>query len=205
METKQKILAVDDEAINLQIISSVLEKDWDVTVATDGGQAMEKLKKVCPDLILLDVMMPGLNGYDLCRLIKAEPSFAQVPIIFLTALTSTEAEAEALDAGGTDFISKPFDLRVLKLRVRNTLELKRQADLILAQRDELSQRYRKLEEAMARIKRLEGILPICMYCKSIRSESDCWEQIESYITDHTDAMFSHGICPACKAEQFPDI
>ncbi|MDD2309393.1 MAG: hypothetical protein PHH91_07390 [Desulfuromonadaceae bacterium] len=85
------------------------------------------------------------------------------------------------------------------------IELKKRSDLVREQRDLLAHKNEELEEALARVKQLEGIIPICMYCKSIRNDSDSWQQLEAYISDHTEALFNHGICPTCLVQHFPEV
>lgn len=202
---RSRILIVDDEATNIQLLESALRKDYEVHAALNGYDALGKVKECLPDLILLDVMMPELNGFDVSRLIKSDEMFSAIPIIFLTAMDTVEAEAEGLEAGGIDYLTKPVELNLLKLRVRNHLESKRRSDLIRTQRDHLARQKEELEAAMARIKRLEGLISICMHCKNIRSEDTAWQRIEQYFAEHTDALFSHCICPSCLKQHYPDL
>jgi response regulator RpfG family c-di-GMP phosphodiesterase len=204
MDKQFQILVVDDEPINLQVISSALKNIYAISTANDGFEAIRQLKQTPPDLILLDVMMPELNGFELCRIIKSDPVAVDIPIIFLTAMDTEKAEKMGLEAGGIDFLAKPVNIDLLKLRVHNHLELKNKNDLIKTQRDRLQEQKQALEETLSRLKSLEGILSICMYCKNIRNEDSSWEQLEKYIEDHTDASFSHGICPECLHENFPE-
>lgn len=201
---RSKILIVDDEATNVRLLERTLEKEYEIHTAVNGFQAMERVKEQLPDLVLLDVMMPGISGFDVSRALKAEAAFAAIPIIFLTAMNSFEGELEGLSAGGIDYVAKPVNLELLKLRVHNHLQLKRQSDLLREQRDLLSRQKNELETALARIKRLEGTISICMHCKSIRKEDASWEMLEKYISDNSDAFFSHGICPDCLAAHYPE-
>jgi len=98
-----------------------------------------------PDLVLLDVMMPELNGFETCKIIKSDKAFADIPIIFLTALDTQEGTRHGLAIGGIDYVTKPIDLELLKLRVRNHLELKNRNDLVKHQRDLLANKNRELE------------------------------------------------------------
>ncbi len=190
-----KVLVVDDERINIQVIAGALADQFDVLSAESGFEAISMVKEHQPDLILLDVMMPEMSGFETCQLIKAEPAFADIPVIFITALDRGQGEAQGLELGAVDYIMKPFDVGLVVLRVTNHLRLKHQRDL-------LASRNRELEEALARVKRLEGIISICMYCKQIRSEDQSWQQLERYISEHSDALFSHGICPHCFEKHF---
>ncbi|HIJ94313.1 MAG TPA: response regulator [Desulfuromonadales bacterium] len=150
-----------------------------------------------PDLVLLDVMMPGMNGFEVCETMKADPGLAGIPVIFVTALEKSLDESRGLSLGAIDYITKPISPDLVLLRVRNHLELKLQRDQLCRQRDELAHQKAELEESLRRIRRLEGIISICMYCKKIRSEDKSWQQLEQYVCEHSDAQFSHGICPEC--------
>jgi PleD family two-component response regulator len=198
MERRFKILAVDDEPINIRLITAALKGDYDIITALNGHDAIDLLAEQKPDLVLLDVMMPDLSGFDVCKIIKTEEMYVDIPVIFLTALDTLEGQLQGFELGGIDYLSKPINFTLLRLRVRNHLELKRRNDLIKEQRD-------LLEAALARVKQLEGVIPICAYCKKIRDDKQNWHQLERYITDHSDAMFSHGACPECAAEQMEKI
>ena len=205
MNKNSLILIVDDEPINIKLLEKALQDSYDICTANNGYDAIRLVKEKHPDLILLDVMMPDLSGFEVCNIIKYDVAFAEIPVIFLTAMNLPEGEALGLELGGIDYLAKPVNLELLKLRVRNHLELKERNDLVREQRDLLSRQNEKLEAALARIRRLEGIIPICMYCKQIRNDQDDWTQLEQYITDHSEAMFSHGICPHCEEEQMEII
>jgi diguanylate cyclase (GGDEF)-like protein len=122
------ILIVDDEISNIEIMNAVLEDSYEVCFATSGEQAIEVARQVLPDIILLDVMMPGIDGYDVCRTLKADRLLADVPIIFTTGLTDREAEARGLLLGAIDYVTKPIQPVILSARVRNHIELKRLRD-----------------------------------------------------------------------------
>lgn len=201
MENRYKILAVDDEAANLQVISSVLKDEYDVLTALNGHDAISQLKEHKPDLILLDVMMPEIDGFDVCKIIKANPAFVDIPIIFLTAMDTHEGARQGLEIGAIDYLTKPLELDLLKLRVRNHIESRKRSELVKEQRDLLARQKVELEAALARVKKLEGIIPICAYCKKIRDDEKSWHQLETYISEHSEAIFSHGICPDCAEEQ----
>lgn len=201
MTKRFRILTVDDDPVNTQFIESALKDDYDIFTASNGFDAVSQLAEYLPDLILLDVMMPDISGFDICNIIKADERFADIPIIFLTALDTQEDELRGLELGGIDYITKPFNFVLLKMRVRNQLALKKHIDLVCEQRNELARQKEELETALARVKQLEGIIPICSYCKKIRDENDGWQQLETYITRHSEAFFSHGVCPHCAEKQ----
>jgi DNA-binding response OmpR family regulator len=187
------VLVVDDEPRNLQLVGKLLSDGvaCDLCFAGSGREALETMESVKPDLVLLDVNMPEMNGYELCRALRGADEYREIPVIFLTAQREPEDMVRGFEAGGTDYVGKPFESRELLARVRVQLELKRS-------RDELKQQKDELEATLARIRRLEGIISICSYCKKIRNEENSWEQLEVYITEHSEALFSHGVCPACK-------
>jgi len=205
MKTGPKILIVDDEPINIQVLERALDNKYDTFSANNGYDAIRLVKERKPDLILLDVMMPDLNGFDVCKIIKSDENFADIPILFLTAMDTISGEVTGLQLGGIDYLSKPVNFDLLNLRVRNHIELKKRSDFIREQRDIVNRKNEELEAALARVKRLEGIIPICMYCIKIREDNDVWKQLEQYICEHSEALFSHGVCPHCAEEQLAII
>jgi response regulator RpfG family c-di-GMP phosphodiesterase len=204
-QQKLKILIVDDEAFNIHFLEATLAKDYQIASSHNGPDAIRHIKECKPDLILLDVIMPGMNGFEVARAIKADEQCSAIPIIFLTVMDTFNGEAEGLEAGGIDYLVKPINLKLLKLRVQNHLDLKRKNDLIRRQRDLVMRQKEELEASLARIKRLEGVISICMHCKNVRVDDASWQIIERYITDHTDAQFSHCICPSCHHQHYLDI
>ncbi len=194
MDKRYRILAVDDEYINTQVIKSLLREEYDVLTALNGQEAIDQVKRYMPDLILLDVMMPDMSGFEVCKIIKDDAQSADIPIIFLTALDTHDGQLEGLELGAIDYLTKPIKFQLLKLRVRNHIAM-------IEQRDQLLRKNEELEAALARVKQLEGIIPICMYCKKIRDDQQSWQQLEAYITNHSEARFSHGMCPQCAEEQ----
>ena len=191
MDERYTILAVDDEYINTQVIKAAFRDEYDILTAKDGDEAISLLKQNKVDLILLDVMMPGLSGFEVCKIIRLDPEYDTIPVIFLTALDSLDDQLQGLELGGIDYLTKPVNIALLKLRVRNHLMMKEQRD--------------QLEAALARVKRLEGIIPICSYCKQIRDDQQSWHKLERYISDHSEALFTHSICPHCYDEQMKKI
>ncbi|HIJ87753.1 MAG TPA: response regulator [Desulfuromonadales bacterium] len=198
MSDRHTILVVDDDPSNIKVITAALKDEFDIVSALNGHDAIDQLKAHRPDLILLDVMMPDMSGFDVCCIIKSDVGFADIPVIFLTAVDTQEGELQGLEVGGIDYLTKPVNLALLKLRVRNHLLLKKQQDL-------LKQKNAELEAALERVKQLEGIIPICSYCKKIRDDQQTWQQLETYISNHSEAVFSHGMCPECATEQMKII
>ncbi|MFG6417180.1 HD-GYP domain-containing protein [Roseateles sp. DC23W] len=132
------ILVVDDTPANLTLMAQVLKPEYRVQLAVSGIKALEICQRQPPDLIVLDVMMPELDGYEVCRRLKANPATRRVPVIFLTALTRPEDESNGFEAGGADFIHKPFNPATVLARVRTHLQLKLAEDQLLSHNAQLS-------------------------------------------------------------------
>jgi diguanylate cyclase (GGDEF)-like protein len=127
---KPKILVVDDQAMNIQVLHSAFAGEYQVFMANSGAKALEACAKHLPDLVLLDVMMPEMDGYEVCRRLKAAPLTAGIPVIFVTAHTDEASEALGLDVGAIDFISKPINIKIVQARVKAHIQLKLQSDVL---------------------------------------------------------------------------
>ena len=121
---KPVVLAVDDTPENLDVVKGILTPEFTVRAATSGKMALKIIEKQQPDIILLDIMMPGMSGYDVCELLKADPSTRDIPVIFLTAMEQTTDEAKGFELGAADYITKPVNPPILEARVRTHLALK---------------------------------------------------------------------------------
>ena len=128
-DQRPRLLLVDDEPTNLQVLRHVLQADYRLLFATDGARALQVAREQQPQLILLDIMMPGMDGYAVCRALKADPATAAVPVIFVTALNDSQDETAGFDAGAVDYITKPVSPPVVRARVRNHLSLVRVDEL----------------------------------------------------------------------------
>ncbi|GAA0668692.1 response regulator [Rheinheimera tangshanensis] len=127
---KIKILVVDDQPVNIQIIHQMLNADYQIFMATSGAQAISLCQSNPPDLILLDVVMPELDGVATCRLLKQQPELAHIPVIFVTGMQSQEEEVVCWEAGGADFVLKPVNAVTLKHRIKTQVKLLQQARLL---------------------------------------------------------------------------
>jgi len=187
-----KILIAEDDAVSRRVLEATLSKfGYDVVVAADGAEAWTILKTVnAPRLAILDWMMPEIDGVEICRRLRDVPRATPPYLILLTAKSSKEDVVAGLDAGANDYLTKPFDRAELRARVQVGAQ-------VLDLQIKLADRVHELEEALAQVKQLEGLLPICSYCKKIRDEQNYWQRVDSYLSQHTDLMFSHGICPDC--------
>ncbi|MCP4402680.1 MAG: two-component system response regulator [bacterium] len=128
--SKSTILVVDDTEVNINLMVAILGDEYDVSGVLDGKSALELTEEVRPDLVLLDIMMPGINGYEVCRHLKENEATRTIPVIFITALSGEGDEAKGLELGAVDYITKPFKPAIVKNRVRNHLELKRHRDYL---------------------------------------------------------------------------
>ncbi|WP_432735297.1 diguanylate cyclase [Maridesulfovibrio sp. FT414] len=129
---KHKILIVDDAPANIKLLGAVLREDYRIAVARDGMNALEiAASEDSPDLILLDIVMPEIDGYEVCRRLKKNPATQNIPVIFITSRDQVEDEAKGLELGAVDYITKPFSLPIVKVRVKTQLELKRQRDMLM--------------------------------------------------------------------------
>ncbi|MBY0340223.1 MAG: diguanylate cyclase [Rhodocyclaceae bacterium] len=146
------LLVVDDQPVNIQLLYAILADDYEIIMATNGDDALRLCEELDPDLILLDIQMPGLSGFDVCQRLKESEMRCETPIIFITAQTKDSEETRCLRAGAVDFIAKPYNAEVVKARVRTHVRLKQQTDLLrsLAFIDPLTGLHnrRRLEEGL---------------------------------------------------------
>jgi DNA-binding response OmpR family regulator len=187
----ESILVVDDDPDVARFVEVNLRSaGYDVQVATDGEEALEKAVDMRPDLVLLDVMMPKLDGFEVAQRLRRDQRTSSCSIIMLTAKALSADKVLGLSSGADDYIIKPFDPDELRARVAVGVR-------VLGLQQKLAERVAELQDALSNVKQLHGLLPICSYCKRIRGDDQYWQQVEGYIADHSEAQFSHGICPAC--------
>jgi CheY-like chemotaxis protein len=144
-------------------------------------------------LVILDWVMPGLDGLEICRRLRETPGGKAAYVILLTSRDATCDLVEGLEGGADDYVVKPFRPEELRARVRAGLR-------VAALQRSLAERVADLEQALAEVNQLQGLLPICCYCKRIRDDGNYWQQLEGYISRRSNARFSHGICPECFEE-----
>ena len=187
-----KVLIAEDDPVTRRLLEVRLAKWGYAVVSTqDGAEAWKALQTPgAPPLALLDWMMPGMSGLEVCWRVRAHPDAKNTHLILLTVKNSREDVVAGLKAGADDYITKPFDVEELRARVKV-------GERIVELQHSLAERVRELEAALKLVKQLQGLLPICLYCKKIRNDKNYWQQVESYITEHADVRFSHGICPEC--------
>ena len=188
-----RVLIAEDDAVSRRLLEASLHKwGYEVITTTDGLQALEVLRQPnAPSLAILDWMMAGMEGSEVCRRARETVANRLLYIILLTAKGRKEDIVEGLTAGADDYVIKPFDRSELKARINA-------GERILRLQAELAARVMELELALANVKLLQGLLPICCYCKKIRNDQNYWQQVDSYVADHSEAQFTHGICPECR-------
>jgi phosphoserine phosphatase RsbU/P len=195
------ILIADDDAVSARILEATL-RHWghEVAVARDGDAAWTILQQEdCPRLAILDWMMPGLEGPEVCRRARALARSVPTYMILLTAKGKSDDIVAGLDSGADDYVTKPFDRQELRSRIRV-------GERVVGLQQAMADRVRELELALNQVKQLKGLLPICAYCKKVRDDRNYWQRVETYISAHSDARFSHGICPDCWREVIePDL
>lgn len=202
-KSKMKILVAEDDAVTRKLLVVTLERlGWDVIQAVDGEaawQVFETLKgKDAPEMAVIDWMMPGVEGIEICRRLRTTPGFELVYVILVTSRGGKEDLSYGLAAGANDYITKPFDPVELQARVRV-------GERMVRLQRSLAVRVTELEAALAHVQRLQGLLPICSYCKKVRNEANYWEQVESYLGSHSDLDFTHSICPQCTEKMMKEL
>jgi phosphoserine phosphatase RsbU/P len=186
------VLIVDDDRVTLRTMSATVER-WGFTVETAaGGQAAWHLleNQDRPQIVILDWVLPDIEGPELCRRLRSLPHSQLIYAILLTSKTRKADVIEGLRAGADDYMAKPFDPDELFARMQVGARL-------LGAQVALTARIRELAEAQACVQQLQGLLPICCYCKNIRTDENYWQKVEHYFGAHTALQFSHGICPHC--------
>jgi phosphoserine phosphatase RsbU/P len=191
-----KILIAEDDAVIRRLLEiTLLEWGYEVQLTCDGETACAALVgNASPPLALLDWMLPGMDGLEICRRVRSTSAGKTIYIILLTTRTRKEDVIAGLDGGADDYVTKPFDREELRARLRAGCR-------IVELQSSLAARVAELEESAARIIQLGELLPICAWCRKVRDDQHYWQEIETYVTSHSEARFTHGICPDCLARE----
>lgn len=193
-----RVLVAEDDVTSRTMLERLLSK-WGHKVAAtaNGKEAWEEYQRELPDLAVLDWMMPEMDGLELCRRMRESEGAEYVYIILLTIRDQKEDVVRGLESGANDYITKPFNNAELRSRIRV-------GQLVVELERALAAKVTSLEKALAEVKQLSGLLPICMHCKKIKDNEDYWHNVEDYIAQHSDTEFSHGLCPDCLDKYYPE-
>ena len=207
------ILIAEDHPTTRRILEKiVINAGYETVSVGNGRKALELFNERFFPIIIADWVMPEMDGIELCRAIRKNVTTRYVYILLVTVRESTDDIISGLKAGADDYLTKPFHHAELVARLntgKRILELERS----LREANERSERaetvrerlIEELQEALARVKTLSGLLPICASCKKIRDDKGYWNQIETYIEAHSEADFSHSICPECARKLYPEL
>jgi CheY-like chemotaxis protein len=193
-----QVLVVEDANIIAKDIQGMLRRlGYAVpAVVSSGEKAIQKAAETHPDLVLMDIMLKGdMDGVEAAQQIRDR---FHIPVIYLTAYADEDTLQRAKIAEPFGYILKPFDETELHVAIEMAL-YKHKAE------EERERLIHELEDALAEIKTLRGILPICSSCKKIRDDEGYWNQLEAYIQEHSEAVFSHGLCPECAKKLYPEV
>jgi DNA-binding response OmpR family regulator len=193
MASELRVLVADDDAIARRFLESTLRKaGYAVAVASSGDEAWRILSSQdVPTIAILDWMMPDLTGVEICEKVRAA-SLPMAPyLIVLTSRSEPGDVVEALGAGADDHITKPFEIAELRARLAVGVR-------IVTLQQQLTERVHSLEEALAHVQQLQGLIPICAWCRQVRNDGNFWEQVDSYLTKRSGLQFTHAICPTCR-------
>ena len=204
---RQSVLVVDDSPTDLRYMGRLLEApDRHVLLARSGEEALSIMKGVEFALVILDVRMEGLSGFQTADEIRANETSRDIPIIFVTAtMDEDESVYRGYDAGAVDYLFKPLEPNLLKSKVSVFCQLSAQRSLIRQQLEEIQTKNEVLHRQLEEIKTLRGLVPICAKCKSVRDDTGFWQTIEIYVCEHSEAEFSHSLCPGCRDELYPGL
>jgi CheY-like chemotaxis protein len=194
------ILIVDDDPKLLHINARVLKTTGcRLLTAASGRECMAVIRKNRPDLILLDMVLPDMSGMEICREIKTDPSYNRTHVLFFSGQrTGSMEQADGLNIGADGYIVKPISNSELLARVNAFIRIiraERERDCVIGE----------LRQALSKIKQLSGLLPICSHCSRIRDDNGSWNKLETYIEAHSEAGFSHSICPECADRHYPGV
>ncbi len=202
-ETEIRVLIVDDDPMVSEMIIGRLDGTRYIIAgqAVNGKQAVEMVQTMKPDVVLMDIEMPEMNGIEATRRIT---DICPTPVVMLSAYQQMKVVEEAGDAGAGAYLTKPPNLaeieRAISISIARFEDMQKLQSLNAA----LKESNRKLEKALGEVEVLSGLLPICASCKKIRDDKGYWKQLETYFENHSEILFSHGICPDCAEDIYGD-
>ena len=187
-----RILIADNDPRSRELLETALRAwEYEILVATDGQQAWETLQADdTPTIAVLDWTLPGLDAPALCGKVRNLDRFVLPYLILLSDQDHRAQVVAGLEHGADDFMLKPFEQDKLRARLRVGAR-------VLELQQKLATRIRELTDVLVQVRQLQGLLPICSYCKKVRDDQNYWQQVETYIAKRSDLRFTHGICPDC--------
>lgn len=233
-KTDLQILIVEDSPTQAAKLRLILENEgYNVLIAGNGEEALDILEDRIPTIVISDIVMPGIDGYELCRRIKGDKRMHHLPVILLTQLSDPKDIIRGLESGADHFLTKPYSedeliSHIQYIFVNRELRKNPVADLgieiffagqkhfltsdriqildllfstyevVLQKNQALEKKNQELQRSLETIKALRGLIPICSHCKKIRKDDGYWQRLEEYIQEHSDAEFTHGLCPDCE-------
>lgn len=190
-----RVLIVDDDAVSRRVLQDAVHKmGHKVVLARDGLEAWQSIERGGYDILISDWMMPEIDGLELCRRMRAREGEPFCYVLMVTHRSQAEDVVRGIMAGANDFMGKPFDRGELRARLHA-------AERMVELERSLAKKVQDLEEAMEEVATLRNLIPICMYCKSIRNDEQAWDEIEEYLREHAQADCTHSICPKCYASK----
>ncbi len=203
-QKKVRVLIAEDDYLVREVIQDTLDNIGHVTIgkAGDGQQAVDLTQSLQPDVVLMDIQMPVMDGLEASRHIYES---CPTPVVVLTAYETPELVEQAGIIGVGAYLTKPPRARELERAI--AISIARFADMMELHRvnAEMKARNQELQEALDKVKVLSGMLPICAHCKKIRNDEGYWQDVAVYIRNHSEAEFTHGLCPNCVQEHYPDF
>ncbi len=195
-----RILIAEDDATSRIVLASILSGEgYHVTSAADGDAAWQLLQQPdAPSLAIVDLMMPGMDGLELVRRVRTLPNSVPPYLIIVSTKDDKNDVVAGLGAGANDYLTKPYDPGELRARI----EVGRQ---LIETRVALNEKVEELELALKEVRTLKGIVPICASCKNVRDDQGYWNRVETYLNEHTEAEFSHAVCPDCMKRLYPQF
>ncbi len=214
------VLLIDDQAFVGDAVTNAVagQDDIDLHFCPDPQKAIELANQLKPTVILLDLVMPQIDGLTLLKRLRANTATAEVPIVVLSAEEDAQTKSDAFAIGANDYLVKLPDVIELRARIRyhsrahlnrihreeSHVALRESQQELVRKNTQLYLKNEEIREALAEVKELRGLLPICCNCKQIRNDQNYWCQIDAYLTEHTDVIFSHTFCPECYSKVMKD-
>ena len=197
------VLYVEDEPLTRQVVARMLGRRIpELHEASNGEEGLALFKKLKPDIVISDIMMPLMDGIEMAREIKSLDKGAR--IILTTAYSDAKMLFASIELGIDSYLLKPVDISALFRAIEKCVQIVVLEKKVQQQDREKDELIAKLRDALENVKKLSGLLPICSNCKKIRDDKGYWRQLETYISEHSEALFTHGLCDDCTKNMYPE-